>query len=439
MRNAAQIWHQCPRCSFWFDCLSEPSFTRRRDECPPEISEQTHLTEPSYTERPGASRPQPDTISPPTVNGESSFNMAGPSYTQRPGECPPETSEQTHLTERSYTEMPDDCQPQPDTISPLTVREEYSSNMAGPSYVVRPGASWPQPDTISPSTVNGESSFNMDKIAFSGEDQPSMNKQTYLTPSSTPMQRNDATESRQELGVVVTPQFISRNYNTDSSSIIESAQSLTSTVIVKTEPEEPHIPEQSEEISTPSIDNLSSAIPIFQSTEPMVTGDNTIKQEPLALPDNIETPDTVKTERNEMDYIHYVRGVSVDKALLSRFRNPTKLPVLTKELGELMLFLKPRMPNTLKTKRSQFQAGGPVRKAKIVTKSPPRINKTKIKSGIVKKRTKSKVKSQKTKVNNSEYKLKVLPKDMGDGSVTLTQEHKIQAAVNQASEQSQDL
>ena len=25
-------WHQCPRCSFWFDCLTEPSFANRPDE-----------------------------------------------------------------------------------------------------------------------------------------------------------------------------------------------------------------------------------------------------------------------------------------------------------------------------------------------------------------------------------------------------------------------
>ncbi len=27
-------WHQCPRCSFWFDCLTEPSFANRPDEVP---------------------------------------------------------------------------------------------------------------------------------------------------------------------------------------------------------------------------------------------------------------------------------------------------------------------------------------------------------------------------------------------------------------------
>ena len=31
-------WHQCPRCSFWFDCLTEPSFANRPDEVPPTSS-----------------------------------------------------------------------------------------------------------------------------------------------------------------------------------------------------------------------------------------------------------------------------------------------------------------------------------------------------------------------------------------------------------------
>ncbi len=386
--NAAQIWHKCPRCSFWFDCLSEPSYTERPEECPPEISELTPLTERSYTERPGECQPQPDTISPPTVNGEYSSNM----------------------TEHGYAE-----------------RHYYGSPA--------------QPEAISALPVNEDISFVMNKGVFSGEVKPNVNKQTDITisiPTALPMQRNDTTESQQELGVVVTPQIVSRNYNTDSSSIIESAQSLTSTVIVKTEPGESNISGPPEEISTPSIEDFSSAIPIFQSsTESIVNVDNTIKQEPLslALPDDIGTPDTVETGSNGMDYNHYVKGVSVDKALLSRFRNPTKLPVLTKELGELMLFLKPRVLNTVESKRSQLQGGVTARKTKQVVKNPSRINKTKTKSGLVKKRTKSKVKPQKTKVNNSEYKLKVLPIDLGDGSVTLTQEHKIQADTHHASEQ----
>ena len=34
-------WHQCPRCSFWFDCLIEPSFTNRPEECPPDVNKET--------------------------------------------------------------------------------------------------------------------------------------------------------------------------------------------------------------------------------------------------------------------------------------------------------------------------------------------------------------------------------------------------------------
>ncbi len=32
-------WHQCPRCSFWFDCLTEPSFANRPEEVPPQTAD----------------------------------------------------------------------------------------------------------------------------------------------------------------------------------------------------------------------------------------------------------------------------------------------------------------------------------------------------------------------------------------------------------------
>ncbi len=32
--NQDSKWHQCPRCSFWFDCLTEPSFANRPEEAP---------------------------------------------------------------------------------------------------------------------------------------------------------------------------------------------------------------------------------------------------------------------------------------------------------------------------------------------------------------------------------------------------------------------
>ncbi len=34
-------WHQCPRCSFWFDCVTEPSFATRPEECPPNVNNDT--------------------------------------------------------------------------------------------------------------------------------------------------------------------------------------------------------------------------------------------------------------------------------------------------------------------------------------------------------------------------------------------------------------
>ncbi len=37
-KHPGSRWHQCPRCSFWFDCLTEPSFANRPEEVPPSVN-----------------------------------------------------------------------------------------------------------------------------------------------------------------------------------------------------------------------------------------------------------------------------------------------------------------------------------------------------------------------------------------------------------------
>ncbi len=39
--KAESKWHQCPRCSFWFDCLTEPSFANRPEEVPQDAEDST--------------------------------------------------------------------------------------------------------------------------------------------------------------------------------------------------------------------------------------------------------------------------------------------------------------------------------------------------------------------------------------------------------------
>ena len=296
-----QRWHQCPRCSFWFDCRFELSYSKRLDECTTDSTDQMPLTD----------------------------------------ECTPDTTNQIPLT------------------------EEYPSN-------------------------------SVNNLTFPGEDQLRVNNQTIIS-----METN-TTLNQKELGIVVTPQFDTSHKNI-SSSTVQPAQNLTPKVGVKREPQESHMSRNLEKVSGPSVGSFSSTIPIFQSTDPIVDADNTIKQEPFILSDTLEC-DTGDVE-------HYVKGVSLDKALLSRFTDPTKLPVLTQEVGELMLFLKPRVSNTTEGERSYPEAGMKRKTEKYLKKNSAAIKKTIIKTKPVKK-TISKLKSQKEKVNNSGWKWKKLPENV---------------------------